>query len=198
MDDLNHTLYLWLNASTQPPVLLLDAAKILAEYFIWIIPALIGFGWLRGDTGTRQRLLIASVAGLTGLLINQLIGFFYLHPRPFMIGLGHTLITHATDSSFPSDHLTLWWSVAFSMTLSARCRATGLLLTLLGLPIAWARIYLGVHFPFDMIGSSIVALLCTWTAERAAGIYLPITMTLAQRVHGRLFAGLIRRGWVHE
>lgn len=34
-----------------------------------------------------------------------------------MIGLGHTLITHAADSSFPSDHLTLLWAVAFSFLM---------------------------------------------------------------------------------
>jgi undecaprenyl-diphosphatase len=41
------------------------------------------------------------------LLINQVIILLWQHPRPFVIGLGHTYLAHAADSSFPSDHLTL-------------------------------------------------------------------------------------------
>ena len=34
-------------------------------------------------------------------------------------------------------------------------------LALLGFPIAWARIYLGVHFPFDMLEAGTVAVFST-------------------------------------
>jgi len=78
------------------------------------------------------------------------------HPRPFMIGLGHTLIPHAADSSFPSDHATVLFAVSLTLLLG-RATVPGLAVLLAGFCVAWARIFLGVHFPLDMIGAAAVA-----------------------------------------
>lgn len=115
-----------------------------------------------------------------------------------MIGLGHTLIPHAADSSFPSDHLTLLWAVAFSFLMHRSPRLAGMALALLGLPVAWARIYLGVHFPLDMVGAALVAGLSAWLAFREMRVYLPATCRLALCVHRVLFGKLIQIGWVHK
>ena len=198
MESLNQTLFLWLNAPEHPSALALRLAVFLAERLIWAAPLVTGIGWLRGSEGTRKAMLVATASGLLGLLINQAIGLAWMHPRPFMIGLGHTLLPHAADSSFPSDHLTLWWAVAFSLSLQRGHRSTGVVLALLGLPIAWARIYLGVHFPFDMLGAGAVAVLCAWLTLREARWYLEPSYQLATRIHRRLFGGLIALGWVRE
>lgn len=198
MEDLNHALFLWLNAPDHPSPLLLDTAIFFAEYVIWALPAIIGIGWLRGREHTRKVLLEATASGLAGLLINQIIGLVWQHPRPFMIGLGHTLIPHAADSSFPSDHLTLLWAVAFSFLMHRSPRMAGLSLALLGLPVAWARIYLGVHFPLDMVGAALVAGLSAWLAFREMRVYLPATYSLALSVHRVLFGKLIQIGWVRK
>jgi len=198
MEDLNHALFLWLNAPGYPSTLLLVIATFFAEYAIWALPVIIGFGWLRGNEHTRKVLLEATASGLAGLLINQIIGLVWQHPRPFMIGLGHTLIPHAADSSFPSDHLTLLWAVAFSFLMHRSPRLVGMALALLGLPVAWARIYLGVHFPLDMVGAALVAWLSAWLAFREMRVYLPATYRLALSVHRVIFGKLIQIGWVRK
>lgn len=194
MESLNQTLFFWLNAPEHPGTLALMMATFFAERFIWAIPLLIGIGWLRGNENTRKVMLVATASGLLGLLVNQLIGLAWTHPRPFMIGLGHTLIPHAADSSFPSDHLTLWWAVAFSPLLQRCPRNAGITLTLLGVPIAWARIYLGVHFPFDVLGAVAVAVFSAWLAVRGAHWYLNSIYRLASDIHRRFFGKLIAWG----
>ncbi len=198
MENFNHDLFLWLNAPEHPGTLLLASAIFFAEYAIWVIPAIIGIGWLRGSERTRKVLLEATASALTGLLIAQIIGWVWPHPRPFMIGLGHTLIPHVADSSFPSDHLTLLWAVAFSFLMHRKPRRAGMALVLLGLPVAWARIYLGVHFPLDMAGAALVAVLSAWLAFRAVRMYLPATYKFAISLHCILFEKLIQTGWVRK
>ncbi|MFT4063761.1 undecaprenyl-diphosphatase [Paraburkholderia sp.] len=198
MESLNQTIFLWLNAPEHPGALALTLAIFLAERLIWAVPLLIGTGWLRGSETTRKTMLVATAAGWLGLLINQVIGLTWLHPRPFMIGLGHTLIPHVADSSFPSDHLTLWWAVAFSLMLQRGSRIAGIGLALLGIPIAWARIYLGVHFPFDMAGAATVAAFSAWMTSREARWYLEPSYRLASGIHHRIFRRLIALGWVRE
>ncbi|HEX7387229.1 MAG TPA: undecaprenyl-diphosphatase [Castellaniella sp.] len=172
-------------------------ATIFANDLIWAIPCLMIILWLRAGNRMRRALIAAAVAGVIGLLINQCIGFFYWHPRPFMIPIGRTLIPHAPDSSFPSDHLTLWWAVAFSL-LSQRHHRLGLALSLIGVPIAWARIYLGVHFPLDMVGAAAVAILSVPLARHTARRHLTPVYLLALKIHRRLFAPLIASGWIHR
>lgn len=198
MESLNQTLFLWLNAPEHPSALALTLAIFFAERLIWAVPLLIGIGWLRGSEDTRKTMLVATATGLLGLFLNQVIGLAWSHPRPFMIGLGHTLIPHVADSSFPSDHLTLWWAVAFSLLLQRGPRIAGIGLALLGVPIAWARIYLGVHFPLDMLGAATVAALSSWLTLREARWYLEPSYRLATDIHRRFFGRLIALGWVRE
>lgn len=198
MEGLNQALFLWLNAPDNPSQLSVAVALFLAKYFIFLIPATIAIGWLRGGERTRKAMIESSFAALIGLCVNQLIGLAWMHPRPFMIGLGHTLLAHAPDSSFPSDHLTLWWSVAFALLLRGNVPRLGMALALLGLPLAWARIYLGVHYPFDMLGALAISLLSVGITRRAAGPYLPPIYRAALYVHGLLFGKFIALGWVRR
>ncbi|HUW38791.1 MAG TPA: undecaprenyl-diphosphatase [Rhodocyclaceae bacterium] len=198
MEHLNQTLFLLLDAAPDASFRVVETARLLAYDLIWVVPAGLVVGWLRGSSATRQALLAATLAGLTGLLINQLIGLLWYHPRPFEIGIGRTLVWHVQDSSFPSDHLTLIWAVAFGLLRRERTRLAGRTLALLGLPVAWARIYLGVHFPLDMLGAALVAL---GSARLVRGqeqrLIAPLMRLLLPPYRG-LFGGLIRRGWVRE
>ncbi|CAB3682148.1 undecaprenyl-diphosphatase [Paraburkholderia rhynchosiae] len=198
MARFDYAFFLWLNAPEHPNTLAVKLAVVLAERLIWAIPLLIGICWLRGSGTTRRGMLVATASGMLGLLVSQVIGLAWPHPRPFMIGLGHTLIAHVADSSFPSDHLTLWWAVGFSLLRQRRTRSAGVALALLGAPIAWARIYLGVHFPLDMLGAAVVAALSAWLTWREARWYLRPIFRLASGIHRSFLGRLIARGWVRE
>lgn len=91
-----------------------------------------------------------------GVGANQLIGLVWQHPRPFMIGLGHTFLPHAPDSSFPSDHATVFAGIALTLLLGG-ARWLGGFTVLAGALVAWARVFLGVHFPLDKFGAAAVA-----------------------------------------
>ena len=196
MEEFNQSLFLLINAPAHPATVVLVLAKLFAQYLILLMPLTLLVGWLRGSERTRKLMLEAAASAVLALLTAQIIGMLWPHPRPFMIGLGHQLIAHRPNSSFPSDHLTLMWSVGFSLLLHAESRAAGALLTLLGLPIAWARIYLGIHFPLDMAGAALVAVLSAWLCLRQARWFVEPAFPWMTATYRRLFAPLIRRGWV--
>jgi membrane-associated phospholipid phosphatase len=58
------------------------------------------------------------------------------------------LLACAKDYSFPSDHSVI--AGAFAAGLLLLDQRLGLLATLLGLLIAFARVYAGVHYPGDV------------------------------------------------
>lgn len=220
MENLNHSLFLFINATHTPNIVTLTLAKLFANYVVFLALFVLLAGWLRGDTKTRKLILTAAAASLLSLMLSFLIGLIWPHPRPFAIGLGRLWIPHAATASFPSNHLSLFWSISFSL-LSPRLptatllkdwhrpwqqknllgtlhwqKTCGILLSLLGLPIAWARVYLGVHFPFDMLGAALIACcsagLCYCTKNWLTEPLFQYTL----KIYQYLFAPLIRRGWV--
>ncbi len=130
----------------------------LARYLIWIAPLFLLYLWFRksADSGYKKLSLFILVSVLLSLLISWSVSLCYFHPRPFMIGLGTKLITRSPDSSFPSDHATIMFAVALATLFWKRYRM-GILFLLLALAVGLARVFCGIHFPFDLVGAFLVA-----------------------------------------
>lgn len=158
MEHVNQAFFLLINASAHPPLLALYAGLFFAEWLVPLAVVLFVVLWVRKSAEERGALITATLIMLIGLGINQVLGALYFHPRPFMIGLGHQFLPHPLDNSFPSDHATFLWSLGFALLVTGRLRRWGITLSLAGLAVAWARIYVGVHFPLDMLGSLLVSL----------------------------------------
>ncbi|MCS2607808.1 phosphatase PAP2 family protein [Halomonas dongshanensis] len=197
MDALNLALFELLNASPEAPSWLIMLAHACASDIILAIPALLVVGWLRGDARVKQPLLEAFIATLAALTVSWAIGTLWPTPRPFMVPIGEHLQAHAPTPAFPSNHLTIMLTMAFSLTLHDATRRIGHVLLLLALPVAWGRIFLGVHFPQDMIGALLLApVIAALTGLSRAWWVTPFYDRVAYRWYARLFAPLIVRGWV--
>ncbi|WP_423760986.1 phosphatase PAP2 family protein [Burkholderia sp. NLJ2] len=156
LEAFNQALFLMVNATTATPPWLIRLATVVADDLVYLIPVLLTGMWLSGSEVQRNLAIRGCVVAVVALGANQLIGLAWQHPRPFMIGLGHTFIAHAPDSSFPSDHATVFAGIALTL-LAGGARMLGALTLLAGVAVAWARIFLGVHFPLDMLGAAAVA-----------------------------------------
>lgn len=182
LEALNQQLFLWLNATPQTPAIAITVASLVAEWFIYLLPLMLGLMWLAGSRPTRITALKALLSALLALGLGQVIGYLWPHPRPFMIGLGHTWLNHAPETSFPSDHATLCFSIGCALLL-ARWYKLGLATLLVGLLVGGARVYLGVHFPLDIGGALLLALPCAWLTSHL--------LSLTQ-LDSRLESGLYR------
>lgn len=195
LEALNRAWFLSINATPATPPWQIDITVAIANELLYLIPALLALLWLFGGRHRRSAAVRACCVAFLALGLNQLIGMVWMHPRPFMIGLGHTFIEHAPDSSFPSDHATLFASVALTFLL-ARMWRCGLLVAFAGIVIAWARVRIGVHFPLDMAGA--VAVACVAYAliaplwQHAGDALMHILIAL----YRRLASWPIRRGWL--
>jgi undecaprenyl-diphosphatase len=159
LDSLNTTLFLWLNAPATPNPVIFVIARVSAAWAIYAIALLMVLLWIRGGMAMRNRLFFAGLSAALGLSVNLTISSLYYHPRPFEIGLGHQFLAHAVDGSFPSDHGTVLFAIAFSMLLAGGEKFWSVIALLAALATAWGRVYLGVHWPFDMAGSALIAII---------------------------------------
>jgi undecaprenyl-diphosphatase len=113
-----------------------------------------------------------------------------------MLGLGPTFIAHASDSSFPSDHATVFAAVGLTLTLANARSVVGWATLVLGVCVAWARIFLGVHFPDDMAGA-VAVVAVVWMALHPVWRLAGERVTLAvSRLYRAVLAGPIASGWI--
>ncbi|WP_244808224.1 phosphatase PAP2 family protein [Caballeronia zhejiangensis] len=195
LEALNHAWFLAINARAATPLWQIDVAIAIAEDLVYLIPALLAFMWLFGGRLQRGAAVRACCVTFLALGLNQLIGMLWMHPRPFMIGLGHTFIEHVPDSSFPSDHGTLFASVALTLLL-ARLWHDGLLAALAGVAVAWARVRTGVHFPLDMAGAIGVACIAYALVAPLWARAGEALMRLLIALYRKAASWPIRRGWL--
>ncbi len=155
----NIALFQWVHAGAGKDPLLDGLAIFFAETGPYILIVAFILSWIRDNADCKLTLVAATEAALAGLLCNQLIGLFYFHPRPFALGLCTPLIGHAPDSSFPSDHGTFLFAAVLYLLVSKRMPRRGAALLAVAVLTAWARVYCGVHFPFDMFASFAIGML---------------------------------------
>ncbi len=136
----------------------------------------------------RATVLWIAVACLVAYAINLLIEQFVFEPRPFVTHKVHLLVSHAADSAFPSDH-TAWSFAVIGMLLftfvpllawqpkqvpTSRLEQTSqadwrrklmaflVVAFVVGCSIGFARIFVGVHYPGDVLGGAIDGLIAAY------------------------------------
>lgn len=165
------TLTQWINASAGGNALLSAGGMVLALYGI---PAMVGFVALQWFSQTdrlylRHTAISAGLAFFLGLGFNQLILMFIHRVRPYDLGVSHLIVEKSADWSFPSDHATAAAAIA-AIFLIKGLKGRGVLLSVAALLIAWARVFVGIHFVFDVVGGALIGLIA---AAVVALLYRP-------------------------
>jgi undecaprenyl-diphosphatase len=159
---------------------ILDAAmRFCAEYLVYIV-FLVAILWLAYALYKRE------FARIGWFVLNLVVAFVlleiakhaYIEQRPFVSHHVTQLVTHAANQSFPSDHTTGASAIALGFLGFTRFKKTGILLFLAALLIGFARIFVGVHYPDDIGGAVLIAL-----------IALPITEGIRKLCNGRRRVG---------
>lgn len=107
VESFNQNLFLALNAPAGLAGAPLYVAIGAAKYSVLVLAGIVIWRWLNVTSAARSVLVHVVLATVPALAINFIVGLVYFHPRPFMIGLGNTYLTHLPEASFPRDHATL-------------------------------------------------------------------------------------------
>ena len=136
--------------------------RLFAEYGVVVFALLLLLSWwlARPTVGERHgramaAALWAPVAALVALGLNQPLGNALAEPRPYAV-VPHALVLVARthDFSFPSDHAVMAGAVAAGIWLTNR--RLGVVAALLALLMAFTRVYVGAHFPLDVVAGLLV------------------------------------------
>jgi undecaprenyl-diphosphatase len=175
-----------------------DVAETFNAWAIFVLVAVAGGIWFVARPGGSLRpklaALSAAISAALALVVNMLLGQLWYHDRPFVDHPGQTvlLVRHGADNSFPSDHASVAFAVAFAIL--AFHRRAGLLLLAGAVAVGVSRILVGVHYPIDVAASVLVAFgtaalittlgrpYVTWLARQLSRLSDPVVATARRRL----------------
>ena len=130
---------------------------------------------------------LAAVAAVVALGVNQLVNHAVAEVRPYWTHPSVlVLVSKAHDYSFPSDHSVVAGALALGLIVFDR--RVGAVAAVLALLLAFSRVYVGAHYPGDvvaglLIGAAVAGVIllalyrpARWGVERLAATPLrPLT-----------------------
>lgn len=156
--------------------------------------------WLATRPGEERRWKIAALAGtvsaLLALVVNRVIAdAIWDRPRPYESHPGAYRLTESRDPSFPSDHASAAFAIAFGIAFVAP-RIGGVFLAAAAL-IAVGRVVVGAHYPSDVLAGLVVGAVVAGVVvglgrpllERLARLLERISDPLVRPVHRRVGGG---------
>ncbi|MFG5778268.1 phosphatase PAP2 family protein [Comamonas sp. J-3] len=187
MENLNWQCFVWMAAGFHPQPVLLAIAQWLAVYGAWLtVAVMLAYVWRNADEWVY--LAGTVLLCLLSIWLGHRLAVVLAHPRPFMVGMSPAYIPHAVRGSLPSVHACALFALAFGMLARKPMRWAGGVALLVALLVGWARVYCGIHFPFDIVaGVALAGLLATvyaWLWSRYGLLLQPEPRPLAVTVIG--------------
>ena len=152
--------------------------RVYAKDGIALFAVLLLVGWAVARASPSPRPVAAVVwsasAALVGLAVNQAIGHAVHRARPYASHPGaHLLVSRTSDFSFPSDHAVVAGAVAMGLCFVSR--RVGVIAAVAAVAMAFARVYVGAHYPGDvaaglMVGAAIALIGNRWIVPLLAPV----------------------------
>ncbi|PGM53739.1 undecaprenyl-diphosphatase [Bacillus sp. AFS053548] len=184
---MNYSIFKLINSFAGKWPALDNAMILLSKSAILIVIGLLCYLWIQKGSERKHTAFYIVLTLILALGGNFIIHQFYYHARPFVNHHVTKLISHSSDSSFVSDHGTLVFST--SLILLLRKDRLGLISLVWAILVGISRIFVGVHYPFDIIGAFILAGIVAIIVLKTSSLTEPL-MKILLEIYERIITKL--------
>lgn len=150
----------------------------LASYFQYILSGFLLVYLLVGKDQTeriknRWMVVLAFLAAIVARLgFTTALHFVFHRARPFVDHVVNQLIAYKTTDSFPSGHASFFFALATALYFFNK--KLGFWFFVGAFLISLARVYVGVHYPTDILAGAVVGIFSGWLIWRIFKKYMAI------------------------
>lgn len=137
----------------------LDGPMILvANYSLYLLILTVIFYLFKKGSNNQIMVISGLLSVGIAVLLGRVAGLFHSNKQPFAeLSNVNQLIEKSVDNSFPSDHTMIFFAVCFTFFLFKK---TGRYFWMaFACLVGFSRIWVGVHYPGDIIVAAILAIL---------------------------------------
>lgn len=151
--------------------------------------------WLFARPGSSRKWKLACASALASsglaLLINQVVARIWDRARPFVHHSSvHVWGPRSHDPSFPSDHASAAFGIAFAVFFFDR--VVGSIFLAAACVIAGGRVFIGVHYPLDVVAGCLVGFGSALLVARLSRPVIERIVRWVERITDPLVASLWR------
>ena len=153
--------------------------------------------WLFSRPGGDRKWKLAAgsalASALVALIVNQIVHTVWDRPRPYE---DHPALSHpwssSTDASFPSDHASASFAIAFAVLMFDRI--VGALFLVAAAVIGIGRLFIGAHYPADVAAGVVVGAASALVVVRLGRPVVAFLVRLVERLTDPVLRPLWRAG----
>lgn len=187
--NINSMIFNAINGLANHNIILDKLMIVFSNYVPDIFMAALAVTYIIGLVTMNEKMRVITVdtfmITILNLLLSFVIGAFWYVPRPFVTNKVNLLIPHTIDASFPSDHAIGTMSIAVGV--NKWNKVYGRVLIMLSMLVGISRVYVGHHYPSDVIGGYAIVFAISFLYDRylkniVQAIYFKVEGSLLKRL----------------
>lgn len=135
-------------------------SKDVMYIFMAVTAILYLLGIKNNNLECRKSIASTLIFTIINLCISFIIGGIFYEDRPFVNNKVNLLYQHAQNASFPSDHAIGTMSIGLGMRKYNK--SISRILMILSVIIGVSRLYVGHHYPLDIIGAYVLVFVVSY------------------------------------
>ena len=160
-------------------------SPLASTYFRWIdataypvffsaVPASFGVEWARGVDNPWRLSLAVGAAEALGYVSSTGLKYLFKRLRPYEVlpDVEPRVARKRTPYAFPSGHTTIAFAIAVSIALYEPRWYVVTPAVIWASSVGISRVWLGVHYPSDVLAGALLGTLCGWIAHQVVRRYL--------------------------
>ncbi len=160
-----------------------------------VMVVITGLLWFFSRPGGGRKWKLACGSGYAAAALGYVIAFVIHHiydrPRPYEAHAIRHPWSSSTDASFPSDHTSLSFAIAFAVL--AFDTVAGVVFLVVAAIIGVGRLFIGAHYPGDVLAGVGVGLVAALIVVRLLPRFVAFVVDQVERVIDPLVRPLWRR-----